>query len=523
MAIITLSAGACFPTSALGAALAEAMPHWRWTCDDDVGERGGLAPWRPHQVICGRAGDERLFVEIAWMPTALADGPPGHAAHVRISRPTTHDRELAERVVAVIAAGISSSDPATARVCFGEGGPWLDHDETERIARLVANGEPLASAIRGEPLPVPPPSAAAELTIDLTVHDDLRPRERGAMLGIDIVGEAQSLLRQARHHLRRPPPGEAPTIDRLPDWLSAADAEILAEQPRMDRLPTLSALFDGKPGINRALLAEALASIDPDAGWTLDGDSTRMVARCRAFTMVLAWHDAPLLDFLIECALHHSDWCAPGEALRAIRHHAGHIRVTSDLDTRGGRADATRLAAKAMAMALAVAARGGSLAGFHNAALNRVWRADDETLLVAPLANDEVPLPLFVAINLLVAPGTVSIATNGMLPFAGYEVEAWDAHGTPDRLREQVENVLRTLLANGPALSQGDMFGRRALDRPIRCTLATSRADRSASTPALLLDLAGPEKSVVALRPAQSSGAALFSRRTADRFGRKGV
>jgi len=523
MAIITLSAGACFPTSALGSALAEAMPHWRWTCDDDVGELGGLVPWRPHQVICGRAGDERLFVEIAWTPTALAEGPPGHAAHVRISRPTTHDRELAERVVAVVAAGISAGDPTTARICFGEGGPWLDHDETERVARLVANGEPLAKAISGEPYPVDPPTAAAESAIDLTLHDHLRPRERGAMLGIDIVGEAQTLLRQARQRLCRPPPGEAAAIDRLPDWLSAADAEILAEQPRVDRLPTLSVLFDGKPRISRALLAEALASIDPDAGWLVDGDSTRMVARCRNFTMVLAWHDAPLLDFLIECALHDSDWCTPGEALRAIRHHAGHIRVTSDLDTRGGRADATRQAARAMAMALAVAARGGSLAGFHNAALNRVWRADDETLLVAPLADDEVPLPLFVATGLLVAPGAVSIATTGMLPFAGYEVETWDARGAPDRLRAQVDSVLRTLLANGPALSHGDMFGRREFDRPIRCTLATSRAQRDAATPALLLDLAGPENSVVAFRPAAQASAAPLFRRAADRFGRKGV
>nr|WP_256869338.1 DUF4261 domain-containing protein [Sphingobium lactosutens] len=128
-----------------------------------------------------------------------------------------------------------------------------------------------------------------------------------------------------------------------------------------------------------------------------------------------------------------------------------------------------------------------------------------------------------------------------MLPFAGFEVELWNAPGTLEQVAERLNGVLRYLLINGPVITHGDTIGDHASDRSTRCFLGDSRADRGdRSVPAMLLEFDAPEvarpkadlprpdvtppspqqqPSPPRARPTPSG----FGRRAPGSFGRKGL
>ncbi|MDE2405057.1 MAG: DUF4261 domain-containing protein [Sphingomonadales bacterium] len=519
MAIITLSAGTCLPASALGVALAEALPRWRWTCGDDIVGGGGLQAWRRHQMICGRADDEPLFLELDWRDEPWAGPspqPPRHVAHLVLGRPTTDERAIAERLLVVVATEILRTDAGgNARVRFEDDGPWLDLATLEDLAPLLAQGERLVIEDQGNGnRDEDEPEAGA--TGRHRPFDDMPPHERSALLGRDVIVEAQAQRALARTQGRM---GLSADRDPVPDFLD--------ETPRADRLPTLAVLFDAAPAFDRALLAEGLALLDPHGGWEVGEEHGLTIARTPRFAVTLAWRPEPLPEFLVELALWRSFWCTGGENLRRIRRHGGHLAITCDLDT-AGRPEEARQAAKAMALALAVAARDDALAGFYNAAHDCVWASGDLNRLTNPLGADEVPIPLFVWTTFHdTAPDAVSVSTAGMLPFTGYEIEAWNAPGSVDWVGKRLSDVLRYLLAHGPCVGHGETIGRSLGDRGVRCFHGASRAERDSEVAALLLEFSGPPgdeagQPPIAAPPAIRPSVAGPPRRFTG-FGRKGL
>jgi len=133
----------------------------------------------------------------------------------------------------------------------------------------------------------------------------------------------------------------------------------------------------------------------------------------------------------------------------------------------------------------------------------------------------ELPAPLFIATAFhATTPGSVSLSTTGLMPFTGFEVEAWNAPGDADAIGERLGAVLRHLLRQGPVLRHGDTLGGGA----IRALHGTSRAERPYAgdkpLPALWLEFG--EARPYLPRPVAVPAVAAPLRRPGG-FGRKGL
>ena len=513
MAIILLGQDSIFPAGAVRSRLQADLPDWRWICgEDDDGARDRIIPWRASQLICGRGNalNHRppLFIEICWIdgPWA-APGAPGHRARVKIGVPTTDDRRLSDHLIALIASSILDAQPGHGWAQMMPGGNWLDAAETTRLAQLIAGGEPLAMAAGLGRATIDPPAQNSDAASPATPNpraippaselaglpfDDCLPAERSRRLGADVLAlaEAERAFADVLQHQ----PGLAALRDLAPE---ARPPIFAGESPNAGRLPTLVALCDQLPVVEWDILAQGLARLDPAGDWSWRGNDAGGIAQGRDCAIHIACEPQPIPAYLVEPAIHRAHWLKPGAGLRALRRHRGHVAITCDLDCATAGPDATRRAAKAMTLAVAVLTKTGALAGVLNAATATLFTADQLARLTAPLATNEVPIQLFVhTVFHTCQTDAISLSTAGMIPFIGREIEAWNAPGDLGFVGEKLSGVLRYLLIHGPVVGHGDTIGVTEGDRTTRCFMGNSRAERpyarGAVVPAIMLELAGP-------------------------------
>jgi hypothetical protein len=323
----------------------------------------------------------------------------------------------------------------------------------------------------------------------------------------------------------------------------SAAPSFLGEAPGPARLPTLVALFDRSPIPDWNRLTEGLRMADAEGQWSAQATESGGKAQGVDAALAITFHDSPLPAYMVEPALDRAFWVPSGASLSALRRHRVMVSIAANINCAAAGPDATRAAAKAMTMALAVLAKSGPLAGVYNAATQAIFTAEAIDRLVAPLASGEVPIQLFVSTAFhSTQADAISLSTAGLIPFLGLEVEAWNAPGDLAYVGAKLNGVLRYLLLHGPAIGHGDTIGEDDGDQTTRCFLDVSRAERpyapDGRIPALLLEFTGPQATSPRaespraepqpLRPAPTpnsapNGARAFGRRAPGGFGRKGL
>ncbi|AKH44044.1 hypothetical protein FHS61_001360 [Altererythrobacter atlanticus] len=134
------------PAGALRRALSAALPLYVWTCgEDDDGSADCAVPFRRSQLIMGRSAGMivTMTLEPGWPAAAERSH---HVFTLALHHPTTEDRDLAERMLAVTALALCQADREGSQ-CRFEGGPWLDNGQVEQVAEQVMNGKGLPAAI----------------------------------------------------------------------------------------------------------------------------------------------------------------------------------------------------------------------------------------------------------------------------------------------------------------------------------------------------------------------------------------
>ncbi|NBC37546.1 DUF4261 domain-containing protein [Novosphingobium sp. FSY-8] len=535
MAILLLGTASVFPAGALRRRLEACLPQWRWLCgeDDDRSRPDRQAMWQARQVIMGRAdqamGPPPVFVTLEWRMGAY-DGPghddcPPHHSHLIIAPPTLDNRAQADLLRAILAAEVLTADDARGWVRFTPDTPWLSAGGAALLPALLQDGGALPalcatlanSADSPPPLPAPlaanspvsPPALAG-----LGAADALPP-DRSARLGHDVLAIAENeraLARALSAEACAAPTPHPPVLD---------------ETPRPDRLPSLIILLQHPVEIDWSLLCQSIAAIDALADWRcVDGagptqGAIASLAHHQRLTITPC--DTPLPAYGLELAMPASHWLESGPALQALRHHGAYLTLRMEPDDAAHDWPALRRqGAKVMAMALAVLTHGGAVVGVMNAACGTLFTADQLPRLLAPLHADEVPLQLFVHSTFhSLTTDAVSLSTTGLLPFAGHELETWNAPSDLAQVADILSRLLRYLIAHGPVIGHGDTAGQDISDRALRCFHGPSRAPRAQhpAPPALIVEFEGSPSSPPP-RPMPSIPRSL---RRPGQFGRKGL
>ncbi|AIT80961.1 hypothetical protein JI59_14815 [Novosphingobium pentaromativorans US6-1] len=506
MVTVILGARPSLPAGELRTQLMRAAPRFGWTCGDhDDGSAHCSTSFGREVLLIGRSAGEVVIVPLRQLDDESIPGAPRRGCAIVIGTPTSEDQALCEQIACAVALALAGTEPETAVARFGEGMPWLDAEEIACLDRKVHDGQTIAAALAAPATPCQTACTgdahAAAGSVDLAElpYDDLLPHQRSERLGFDIVGLAEIEAGIAEAMSDDPSEHLARLLDQ------SLPPPFFRELPRRDRLPTIVPLFAAhRLDIDWDMLAEGLASIDDEGEWQVAAqgpDRGRITGRGCAISISHA--PAPLPAWMVERALYRSFWCEPGEGLRNLRRHAGHAVIACDLDTEVGEFVDIRQSAKVMAMVLAVVAQGAlaqeAFCGVYLPAHSCAYTAGDLPALVSPLANDEVPMRLFLwtAFHSTEA-DAVSLSTAGMLPFVGREVEAWNAPGTLDFVAEKLNEVMRYLLIEGPVIRHGDTFGDDVGDLSVRIWHDESaEPSRQNPVPVLLMELAGPPVSSV--------------------------
>lgn len=525
-----------FPAGLLRGLLGKHLPQFNWTCgeDDDGSAHCRFAMNRP-VLLRGSRGGDGLFITVRAAEEPLPDAPHSHAFHVSVERPASEP----DLIEAVIALAFSEAEP-DCRCQPGAGQAWLEPHQTKRLADdVIANGGRFTNASTGSNTAAPAaaapssgPNARSELA--RLPFDDKLPAERSAVLGFDVIGMArmeESMADVLHNQMGSSALAEISGI--------AAPPAFARELPSRDRLPSLVILFSAAPVIDWAKVQEGLDVIEPEGRWQVRQSGPQAgTIHGRGCTLTIDFSAVPLPAYLPELALWRSFWIRPGEALRRLRRHAAYVAIGCDLDCETAEFTDIRQSAKAMTLALAVIAKSGPCAGVMNAAQNCIYTVDQLDMLVGPLGNDEVSIKLFLWTAFhSTTDDAISLSTAGLLPFAGREVECWNAPGTLEFVGNKLNGVLRYLLINGPVIRSGDTIGDEPGDRSIKIYHGESddRSARPHSVPVLYLEFEGPggtsaprpDPAVPAMpAPVQRSAPVVagFGRRAAGGgFGRKGL
>jgi hypothetical protein len=260
------------------------------------------------------------------------------------------------------------------------------------------------------------------------------------------------------------------------------------ERPSLDRLPTLAVLIapgdSGNampPPPDWVELEDDLHSHDPAGNWRIDPrDSHSALLTGRPGRIGIAMRGTPLPADWLQLALGRNPRLAEDtETTAELRAHSACLTLSCDLDTHAAGPDDTRQIAIAMGLTLLLLARdlhgAGRLAGLANPAHAMLFAPEQLPAFAQTLQAGDVPAPLFIGTAFhATMPGAVSLSTTGLMPFTGFEVEAWNAPGDADTIGERLASVLHHLLKQGPVLRHGDTLGRGA----IRTLHGTSRAER---------------------------------------------
>jgi Domain of unknown function (DUF4261) len=483
MTVILLNNPVEFPIAGIRALLKEHVPLFRWQCGDrDQGGSSDIAPFdRPH-LIMGRSGDDIVMINVALHTTPYAgngaDCPP-HSMHIMISQPTIDDDEIANRLRVLICAGlIQHWHDSSVRIRLKDGGRWLEAAMLRDMMVLLAKGAAFENPPAREDHHAP---AVAVLTAPINVPT---------------------------------PPSTAPT-----------------------GLATLTLMLDGPLALDWPQIGEAIKELDPDGGWTVNGEANgRGFLLGRGGMIALLKPEAPVPSHLLDEAFARS-WWLEGDRSRIINHQ-GQLIISATVEADAPFAE--KLAyARIMSLIACIAAKGTGVAGVYNVGIGTILDAASVADMLSIVACAEIPIPLWTwcAWHSL-DDGNVSFSSGGFEPFLGYEIEVWNAPVAASFVQEKVSGILRYLLDQGPVIGHGDTCGATEDDRAIRCFLGDSRVDRNHPTRAMFIEFGldpvaqpvpdepvpAPETPVSYTPPrAPAPPPTGFGRRAVGGFGRKGL
>jgi hypothetical protein len=318
------------------------------------------------------------------------------------SPPTTDNRAEGDLVIALIAQALMSQDGGGIWCRLSSDGGWMAGVSMEEITRRIAAGDTLERA-GAEPHR---PSPVAPRTIAPAFHTERPSLDRLPTLAVLIApGDSGNAM---------PPP---------PDWVE---------------------------------LEDDLHSHDPAGNWRIDPrDSHSALLTGRPGRIGIAMRGTPLPADWLQLALGRNPRLAEDtETAAELRAHSACLTLSCDLDTHAAGPDDTRQIAIAMGLTLLLLARdlhaAGRLAGLANPA-HAMLAPEQLSAFAQTLQAGDVPAPLFIGTAFhATMPGAVSLSTTGLMPFTGFEVEAWNAPGDADTIGERLASVLHHLLKQGP-------------------------------------------------------------------------
>jgi len=506
MPSIVLERPAALPVEALQKTLAQTLPDWRWRVGDEVGAVT-LSLDRPVTIL-GMAGADILMMAIERIdrPLPLEVGAPPHQLHINLSKPSTDNQELAQRLLLLTAAAILEDQEGAAQLA--DHGPWYNPPEliaaaamlvrdpvNSKAAALLSNaGEQRASAT---PTPErgyqpPPPGSPAERMMLADIDHSF------AKILTDIGGA--DFAKQMGHS---PPPPYA------------------EERPRIDHLPTFVLALSDPLQFDWAPLKD-IGRMDPPGNWSVTpGPNGSGTLTGRGCTVKVEAYPDPIPRYVLDNALARSFWFQGG--MPVLSRQTSSLIVTCDLDTRASPFENVRETAKVMTLALGLLTRAPGCIALLNAGIDTLLDPAMVQSQVGHLHKNQIPLMLWTwtAPDSMVDDG-VSLSTGGLLPFLGFEVEVWNAPGKVDWVADKMGRIINYLLHVGPDdIRDGDSFGEEAGDRSIRGFFGSTKAQRGdKSVKALMLEFSGPDSSRPAPDPTppKSAGPSGFGRRL---FGRK--
>jgi hypothetical protein len=516
MAIIVFSRPVPFPIAPLRLLLTAQLPLYKWTVsEEDDGGPETMGEWTDRQLICGRSADARVFCEIAARSGPAPGDMPPHGWYLDIGRPTTDDESVIHRMMLLIASTVMI--PADDALCqLLPGGGWLSHNDVVRATKALIAGESFDKlAHLGQPASSFAASASA-------------PRGDGRYAGLSqeramALGGMDETMARILHERGMGEIAEGLGLTRPPAF---AD-----ERPQANRLPTMALLASQPLSPDWSTLRDGVQAVDPQGGWTVEPG----LLRGRGAVIRFGEAQGVVPAYLMAQAQARSHGLIDRDKA-LLGSHRVHHAITVELDTRAADYADVRQVTKIATLLIGLAAKQPGCVGLYNAGVGTAMVVEGVWQQIGVLANDEIPIALWTwAAFHSLERDAISIATGGMLPFTGYEVELWNAPGALEQVAERLNGVLRYLLINGPVIAHGDTIGKQAGDKSTRCFLGDSRADRGEQlVPAMLLELDGvastpparpradpPVSTPPAARPATPP--ASFGRRAPGGFGRKGL
>lgn len=441
MAVIAFSKPVSFPIAPLREMLGKHLPLYRWQCgEDDTGEAKQMGVFSETGIIVGRSNATVIFTEYRATLGQFPGAPP-HEWYLEIFAPTTEYKELADRITTIICAVLMILDEHHAHCQLIPGGTWLRADEMPRVLRAVTDGE------------------------DLSVS---------AGLGVPHGSAARTMI----------PAFSAPKAAR-----DDCEGRVLAPMLVMHER-TLSAHW---PQIE-----EFAQTLDPDGDWKHTAAQGADIMAGRGVHVLAIRQDGPVPSQFIDDALTRSFWHQGGRATLA---HRLHVSVGCVLDTSKADYVTVRQVAKVISLIVGMLSKLPGAVGVLNTEVGAVYTADMAAGFLGPLANDEIPVQLWTWTKPhSIEDGNICLSTSGLTPFLGHELETWNAPLTRDEALEQVSDLIRYLLNNGPVIGHGDTAGRTKGDKAIRCFLGDSRTERGKPTKALVLEFGEPGEAVVTPR-----------------------
>ncbi len=468
MATVVFTQAAPFPTAPLREMLGEYFPAFKWQIgEDDNGKPKTMDQWRDRIMIMGRSAETVLWCELTSFPEPLISLSYRHRWYAEIGEPTTDDSSMANQIRFLIAS-ISMIPDDGARCRLLPNGRWLDQEDLAVAAEIVLNSGNM-EAISDIGMVI------EERNNGASRYDGLCPDDAARL------GTADAILATIMH--------ERGLGDLAVGLGMEAPPSFAAEFPQPNSLATMVLLCNTPIEMDWPVFEEAATELDPDGEWQVkpagafDGSMEGRTARINISTSA-----KPLPEYLMVGALARSHELT-AEDKQQLSAHRCYQSFSVDLDTRAVPFEDVREVTKMVTLLIGIAARSDALTGLYNAGVGMVLTAQRVRREVGILAQDEIPIRLWTwsAFD-SITPDNISISISGMMPFAGYEVEVWNAPGTLEEVGERLSGVLRYLLINGPVINHGDSFGNDSKDRSTRCFFSPSRAQRGDTVKTLQLE-----------------------------------
>jgi hypothetical protein len=257
------------------------------------------------------------------------------------------------------------------------------------------------------------------------------------------------------------------------------------------KLGTFTLLLDGMlDSFDWSPIDQFLAQYDPEGGWnriTVPGGMGCISGRG---LIVMVGHHEPVPPSRMVDMLRRSPWYK-GDLDRLTYHkHQLTLMISAPADF-----EAKRTVAIAATVVMGLLIRAPQAIALVNDTVDTIFDRATMEELVPIVGTGEIPIGLWT----WTAPdslrdGNVSLSTGGLEPFLGYEIETWQAPHPLAYVKEQMSQVIRYLLIEGPVMNHGDTLGKAAGDQPIRCFFGESRANREQPVTAMFIEFADTDQ-----------------------------